>query len=206
MHAKYNDRVYEYIGEFDEKQDLRVLVLGNSFARDWANILLESKYAPHIDISYIYRIKGSPKEVRQLSEEADIIFYSPTPKHEVEALNIPMEKVWCIGTKNFGTNNGIYYNAPEEGYCEQRTFVMQNVLEKSHSLAEEWGDRYIDLIKMVIDEEGKVPVFSDKCMFMSQDCRHLTKAGAQAYADIINNDSNFMIAKVLDPKAQISSQ
>lgn len=197
MHAKYNDRIYGYIREFDPDKSFHVLVLGNSFARDWANILLESKYAPHIDISYIYSETDHPEKVARMSEEADIIFYSTASKDGVRALNIPMEKVWCIGTKNFGTNNGIYYNASEDGYCDQRTFVSEDVLENSESLAEEWGDRYIDLIKMVADDNGKVPVFSDKCMFMSQDCRHLTKAGAEAYADIISENPNFMLQQVL---------
>lgn len=198
MHAKYNDRVYGYDREFDPDKDFHVLILGNSFARDWANILLESDYASQIDISYIYGEKAYPEKVARQSEEADIVFYSTASKEDVINLKIPMEKVWCVGTKNFGTNNGIYYNAPEEGYCDQRTHVSKEILERSESLAAEWGDRYIDLIKMVADQDGKVPVFSDKCMFMSQDCRHLTQAGAQAYADIINNDPNFILRKMLN--------
>lgn len=198
MHAKYNDRVYDYIREFDQNKRINVLVLGNSFARDWANVLLESKYASEINISYIYSETQYPKKVSRLSKEADVIFYSTASKELVNELNIPMEKVWCVGTKNFGTNNGIYYNAPKNGYCNQRTFVSQNVLEKSESLSKEWGDRYIDLIGMVIDEDGKVPVFSDDCMFMSQDCRHLTKAGAKTYAAIISRDSSFVLEKMLN--------
>lgn len=198
MHAQYNDRVFEYIREFDHDKKFHVLVLGNSFARDWTNVLLESKYASQIDISYVYSETEYPDKVLRLSTEADVVFYSTASKQVVHELKIPLEKVWCIGTKNFGTNNGIYYNAPEEGYCNQRTSVTENVLEKSKALSEEWGDRYIDLIKMVADEDGKVPVFSDKCMFMSQDCRHLTKAGAEAYAAIINQDPNFVLAQMLN--------
>lgn len=197
MHAQYNDRVYEYIRDFDPDKKFHVLVLGNSFARDWANVLLESKYASQIDISYIYSETQYPDKVLRLSKQADVIFYSTASKKSVNKMNIPLEKVWCVGTKNFGTNNGIYYNAPEEGYCYQRTSVSDNVLEKSKMLSEEWGDRYIDLIEMVADKDGKVPVFSDNCMFMSQDCRHLTKAGAETYASIINQDPNFVLAQML---------
>lgn len=44
----------------------------------------------------------------------------------------------------------------------------------------------IDLIEMVRQPNGKVRVFSDDGKFISQDCRHLTKAGAKFYANRIN--------------------
>jgi hypothetical protein len=42
---------------------------------------------------------------------------------------------------------------------------------------------YIDLIEKVRQTDGTVRVFSDDGRFISQDCRHLTQAGAQFYAN-----------------------
>lgn len=39
---------------------------------------------------------------------------------------------------------------------------------------------------MVRQPNGKVRVFSDDGKFISQDCRHLTKAGAKYYAKMID--------------------
>ena len=38
----------------------------------------------------------------------------------------------------------------------------------------------------VRQQDGKVRVFSDDGRFISQDCRHLTKAGAQYYAKLMD--------------------
>lgn len=39
---------------------------------------------------------------------------------------------------------------------------------------------------MVQKQDGRMPVFSDDGRFISQDCRHLTKAGAQYYAKLMD--------------------
>ena len=69
----------------------------------------------------------------------------------------------------------------EEGYAEKN-----DILKRTYS------DIYIDLIKMVQQPDGKVRVFSDDNRFISQDCRHLTKAGAQYYAKMMNWDRFLM--------------
>ena len=50
-----------------------------------------------------------------------------------------------------------------------------------------WGDKYIDYIEKVIDENQMVPVFAPSKKFISQDCRHFTKAGAQYFAQLFEN-------------------
>lgn len=42
------------------------------------------------------------------------------------------------------------------------------------------------MIAMVQQPNGNVRVFTDDGMFISQDCRHLTKAGTQYYAKLID--------------------
>ena len=49
-----------------------------------------------------------------------------------------------------------------------------------------YPDIYIDMIEMVRQKDGKVQVFSDDGRFIRQDCRHLTKAGAQYYTKLMD--------------------
>jgi hypothetical protein len=60
----------------------------------------------------------------------------------------------------------------EKGYEEKN--------EKMKSLYKD--NDFIDLIEMVRQSDGTVRVFSDDGRYISQDCRHLTQAGAQFYA------------------------
>lgn len=197
MHAKYNGRVFKYDNDFPENGKLNVLVLGNSFARDWVNVLLASDYADKINISYIYaELKNKEKTTRRAGE-ADVIFYSEATHQSTDTLELPMDKLWIVGTKNFGFNNGIFYNSTADNYCEQRTRIEEIILERNERLKKEWGDKYIDLIALLDDEEGKMPVFSDNCRFLSQDCRHLTEAGAITYAHIFNQKDDFILKQIL---------
>lgn len=196
MHAKYNDRVFAYDKDFPDNDKINVLVLGNSFARDWANVLLESKYADCINLSYIYEELKNQSRVRQRAAIADLIFYSETSHRLVDSLDLPIDKLWVTGTKNFGFNNGIFYNSRDSNYCEQRTRMEDVHYKRNKKLKAEWGSRYIDLIAPFIDADGKMPVFSDECKFMSQDCRHFTQAGAVMYAKYFNTKKDFVLQKL----------
>lgn len=191
-HGKYNDSIYKLDRTFSSADKIKVLVIGNSFARDWCNVLLESEFKGNIEISYIYDAYSHP-ELEERSKIADYIFLSNFNKEKLKNLGINETKAWCIGTKNFGVNNGIFYNYSGENYCSQKTSLEDGYLEKNERFKEEWGMKYIDLLGLVIDEENKVPVFTPQCKFISQDTRHFTKYGAEYFADLIENDPNFVL-------------
>lgn len=194
MHAKYNDAIYKLDNNFNSVNKMKILVIGNSYARDWANILLESKFKEKIEISYIYQATKH-KDLYKRIREADYIFWSEINKKELIKLNIAENKIWCIGTKNFGINNGIFYNYNGADYCKQRTLMEKRYMEKNNKLKAEWNEKYIDLISPIIDKHSTVPVFTPDCKFISQDCRHLTKAGANYFATLIENQPNFILNK-----------
>jgi hypothetical protein len=50
----------------------------------------------------------------------------------------------------------------------------------------QWGNQYVDLLKLSLMKDSSVVVFSDEQKFISQDCRHLTQNGAKYYARIID--------------------
>ncbi|WP_391202990.1 acyltransferase family protein [Psychrobacillus sp. L4] len=192
IHAEYNDAIHERDREFSDTDNIKVFVVGNSFARDWVNVLLESKYKDSIEITYTTEITNDPLDIERL-EEAEYIFFSELDKAKFDKYkakyDIDESKVWNVGTKNFGKNNGIHYSKRKtEGYFDQRTIMEEGYLEKNQKLKSEWGDRYIDLISMVFYDDYKVPVFTPDGKFISQDCRHLTKAGAKFFGSLISQE------------------
>jgi hypothetical protein len=197
---KYNERIYSYDRDFEMNTRIKVLVVGDSFARDFANILLETKFSNNIEISYLFS-PIDPK-INKRIDQADCIFYSFSYSRRMGIVNLEIpenafEKSYCVGTKNFGSNNGIFYNYKGKDYYEQRTPMIKGIVDRNNNLEKQWGDKFIDLIAYVVDKEGKVPVFTPDHRFISQDCSHLTQDGARYFASLIENDYNFILNKII---------
>lgn len=185
---QYTDRIYQYDKEFSEEDTRqRILVIGNSFARDFANILLESSDSAHIQLSYHYVIDDCPlNRVRQ----CDRIYFFGW-KHDVPDVvwqNLrPGVEIWGIGTKNHGTSNGIFYkNRYRSDYFDQRTAINVDFHRVNRLLHEEWGDHYIDLLNLTLQPDGTVPIFTPDHHFITYDGMHLTWAGANYYLQLLN--------------------
>ena len=187
---RYTDRIYQYDHEFASgttKQ--RVLVIGNSFARDFANILLESSFADSIQLSYHVGIDDCPlSRIRQ----CDRIYYFGW-KHDVPE-NVwqnlkPGAEVWGIGTKNHGTSNGIFYkNRHQPNYFSQTASIHPDYFAVNRQLKKEWQDKYVDLLSLTLQPDSTVQIFSPDHHFITYDGKHLTPSGARYY-------SKFMIKK-----------
>lgn len=187
VHALYNDRIYEYDRDFVEDERLKVLVIGNSFARDWANVLLESRFAERLQISYVYgSTEGSLASER--AAQANVVFWGAPSRGEVVPQAVDPDAIWVVGTKSFGTNNGVFYNYRGEDYLDQRTRMQSGTLERNDELRRHWGERYLDYIELVADENWAMPVFTPNGMFISQDTRHLTRAGAEYFSRLFDEE------------------
>ena len=192
MHAEYCDIPYAWDRDFSSTDKVKVAVIGDSFGRDWANILNESDIADQIEISYIYPY--SQKYLESVSDrwkEADIVFRSiSTSTSSVSDSipdGIPSEKLYIVGYKNFGSSNGIIYNHRGSKYYFDQTITLNHqVLTENQMLRDQYGDHFIDMIGSVQQADGSVRVFTDDQHFISQDCRHLTQYGAQYYARIMD--------------------
>ena len=199
INIQYNEDIRALDKPFsDNKQGIaiksdkvKVLVLGNSFGRDVANVLLESSFKDSIEVRYSDLVSKSDDELKNRFNNADFIFFgSNYPSKELIAkYNIDINKVWIIGTKDFGNSNGIHYNRKIEDYSKYRTFMKTGVLGSNQNLKKEWGEKYIDLIGLIADPRGKVLVFTPDGKFISQDTVHFTKFGAMFFARLL--DSKF---------------
>lgn len=198
MHAEYCDRVYGMDQDFSDDNRIKVLVIGDSFGRDWVNVLLESDIANLLDISYIYTGHLSENHIGRIAR-ADYIFLRAEtavkgnfPDYLYDSIS-DMTKVYGIGTKQYGETNGnVYAHRKDDDYFTQ-TVSYDTVKVLYMQEKECFGKNYIDFIEPVIQSDGKVRVFTDEGQFISQDCRHLTKSGAQYYSRVFDLKGLFNI-------------
>lgn len=187
MHAEYCDRVYKYDCDFVNDNKIKVLVIGNSFARDFANILLESEYSDDIDLSYsytvdnnlLYRVKNADRIFIFLNKDDIPIYFW----ENIRDVNI----VYGIGTKWFGATNGqVYFNRFKSDYYNYCIELDSGYRKLNTKWEEAWGSNYINLIEAVEQSDGSIRVFTDDNKYISQDCEHLTRSGAEYYAQLID--------------------
>ncbi len=197
MHAEYCDRVYAYDKPFETDKP-HWLVIGNSFGRDFVNMILESDIKDKVEVSYIYHTDYNKKENIQRYAKADRVFISTFGLTEEYVSSIemichsngfPTEKLVIVGEKNFGESNGqFYFRRNTSYYFQQRTKADKKMVEKNNYFRTLYGDRFLDLLSMVIDDEGKVPVFSPDHHYISQDCKHFSKGGALFFGELVDWD------------------
>ena len=189
MWGEYCDRVYEYDKDFPEDNGkINVLVEGVSFGRDMANVLLESSYRDSINLSYIFLFKEG-KYLERI-RKADIIFTlkskSKVPTY-VWKNKKESAQIWGIGTKNYGTCNGIVFkNRHTEGYFESSLRPLPGYIQANEKRKQEWAGYYIDFMEPVLKSDNTVSVFTPDHLFISQDCSHLTHAGALWYSSVFD--------------------
>ena len=191
MHSEYVDIPYTWDVSFKDNQKIHVLILGDSFGRDFANILNESSYSDQFEISYIYGSDTSDKKDRV--SQADYVIYGTNGWDVPKDLDeIPIEKLYIVGKKYFGNSNGIFYmNRNRKWYFDQRVDMPEDMILHNNAMKGIYGDHYIDMISPLLDDNDKIRVFTDDRFYISQDCRHLTKKGAQYYSRIL--DLEFLV-------------
>ncbi len=195
-HNEYNKAVDTLNRPFTTPDKQKVLVIGNSFARDFVNMLLENGYGDSLELRYTH-YASAPDFDRFLAQADKVIFGSPVGAYSLKIFctthHLGMSKVLVVGPKNFGRNNDIFFNrysAAER--CNLRTAVTQDIVSVNLQLRDSLAGKYLDLLALLADKDGKVPVFTPGCKLISQDCRHLTREGAKYAGSLLANDTVFM--------------
>ena len=119
---QYNERVFQYKRdrfEKDEKQHL--LVIGNSFGRDFVNMVTETFDVSRMEIVYrddvTLPIAKESDVIRSLTNAADIVVFASADVQRVQEDVAWVEslesKVFFLGTKFFGWNENWVMRVPE---------------------------------------------------------------------------------------------
>ncbi len=186
---QYNESARQFKKEFSKDTNTaKVIVLGDSFGRDLINLLNESSFKDKIELNYldIWVDKVDSAVIKKI-KESQIVFLASKAEITkrdfgilINLYKLDSSKVYYFGVKDFGVSNGIFYHKIRSGaYCQDlKTNVKSGVVELNNKLKSDWPNQYIDIISLLINEQGQVPVFTDDGKFISQDTEHLTKPGA----------------------------
>ena len=126
MHAEYVDRANQYNKPFStDKQHW--YVIGNSFGRDFVNVILESPVADSVEVSYSTNLAFQNEKDR--FRDADIVFISTlglteefVTEVEIHCLanGLQPNRLIIVGEKNFGVSNGqVYAKRGDADYFNQ---------------------------------------------------------------------------------------
>lgn len=189
---KYNDRIRAFTDDFKHDGRIKVLLVGDSYARDWGNVLLESSASNRIDL--VYCVGGVPDNRRSLIADADIVFFSTMMESPLPD-NLKTDRTWVVGTKYYGFAGWVYTRRFFKGYHDMTAPLPDKIHERNIRDRERYADRFIDMIGMVQTEDGRMPCFTDDKKFFTIDYGHLSRPGAQCYARKLEN--NGLLQKVL---------
>ena len=182
----------------------RLVVLGNSFARDFINMLIEQG----LDKKYqlVYEEAGcsvTDERLQELLPGAQyVILASNWAQTESAAIafrklqaciqnlneKLTGQKLFIFGAKNFGWNNNFVKMLSVDNFQEIKTNPLSNVVAFNRMAAESTVN-YIDVLNLLMDKNGKVSIFSDDGKFITYDTNHLTRSGARYLATKIFTDT-----------------
>lgn len=199
----YVDRVFALQKEaFGDTGTTRITIIGNSFARDLVNILLEHEdySTSRFDIAYQFKSCEAALESNQtLIRQSDFVMlasdwgqggeqppYALSLAECVEKMATMTEgQVFVVGSKNFGWNNNFVLRHAHEDAVSLRTQPMAAVTAFNRAAAAAIGERYINLLALLQDDEGKVPIFTPEGHLLTYDTNHLTPAGARFVGQLL---------------------
>ncbi|MEN2785431.1 acyltransferase family protein [Sphingomonas qilianensis] len=175
-----------------------VLVLGDSFARDVINMGVESGYLADKEISYSEGTgcgQALDAAVVQRARQADLIVLTAAFENNTSACLLALHaavarhsqaRVVIVGTKNFGlSNNAVMLLPPAQRYTYRtaplpKTTSANAIAERAIPPA-----MFVNILKLIADRTGRVPVFTPDRRLISQDTHHLTRAGARYIGGIV---------------------
>jgi peptidoglycan/LPS O-acetylase OafA/YrhL len=187
----YNERVFSYQKEqFTSDNRKKLLVVGNSFARDFVNITLEHFDTTNVEIVYrsdlsqcVYPYRDTIS--KQLVSSAEIIVFA-SGDYETECVMQDLryaaeqnKRLYFVGSKDFGFNlNWLRWLDRDEWRNRYNPLNEHFILADEEMSTNIPNPHYISLLKPVLEDSHKVPITDDAGRLLSTDRKHLTRFGA----------------------------
>lgn len=193
----YNERVRRILPRtiLDPKiSQPNVLIAGNSFARDFANILIESGADKKLNLMYRDDFPSCYKEWNddeiQLISEVDIVIYAsgslscfPETSRYLEGLG---KDGFFVGPKHFGRNLNPLIRMSANERSAARLAVPEEVRRENNKFRALLGKRHVDLLGVLSEDGGATTrVANMSGELLTTDQIHLSQAGAIFLADSI---------------------
>lgn len=217
VYIGYNERINAFDrADFPADAPDRILVIGDSYGRDVANVLLESKAIDSASLAYVHISPGeylagkTPARLRHLIDRARLIVVA-VPQAPAEKL-IPEyramlggheAKTLFFGVKHFGYNLNPFGRLPMAERPAARAEVIAPIAEENDALARHYGPAvYVDLIRLFGGNGTTVPVFDGEGRPLSPDRLHLTRYGAIELGKRLLAERQDIIQRLAAPPTQ----
>lgn len=181
--TSYTDRIYGLANqELTDSTRVPLLVIGNSFARDFASCLLEWDTAGCLEIAYMpVFIADDPRYAR--AKRIYVFGGSDVVPPAVWRQAGDSAKIYGIGSKNFGKSAGPIFNRRNRpGYYSTTIPVPDKLRRLNDFWRRDWQGRFVDMLSATLDANGNIRLFTPDSMLISFDCNHLTAAGGRFLA------------------------
>lgn len=193
-----SSRVWGYKSiNFDENELLNILVIGNSYGRDIANIILETYDENNFNLIYrddITTCSMLNVEFKDLLKESSLIIfgssYEKVSCNESLSLNSPYkDKTYFIGNKFFGNNLNWIMRVDMQNRKYLRNPINENLIENENMLRKTLPNKkFISLFDHLVNENG-VLITDHNGMLISDDREHLTLSGTKYVGENIFKNS-----------------
>lgn len=214
----YNERVRGYTSfEYAPNEQGRILVVGDSFARDFANVLIDGGGIKRSSIIYssmnLDVCENMPKLIELISKHrinSLYISYQKFTLHCIDLLidstaSLNLENTLIIGPKSFGGNINFLSLIPKEAWSLQSVEISSEALHYDALLRKRSKEyNYISLIDITTTSGRSTRVADKNGDLITLDGEHLTKPGA-LYIGCLLDKYNY--SKLIHPnfKSQVES-
>lgn len=200
LNATYNERPFIFRDRSFTPGKRHIMVAGDSFARDFINAGLENDYFQDAELVYTYNlprcllgpddvpvhVQGNLRTTDALVLASHDVPAQCWPKNVAVLSALGANNIVVLGTKNFGWNmNAVMHLSPGER-AVFRAEVLASERERNDASKRVLpSGQYVDVLAMLADTRGRVPVFTDSGAIISQDTMHLTASGAKFIGQIL---------------------
>jgi peptidoglycan/LPS O-acetylase OafA/YrhL len=214
----YNERVFQFKKDSFTSQDvLKVLVIGNSFGRDFVNMTTETFDTKNIEIVYRADLYDCIIPYRNplsavLFGSADVIVFASGYRKDCVRTDVPFlqehgKNVFYVGTKSFGANlNWIIRLLPDERPNQYNRLAEETVALERYLASNAPTDNFISLLAPVV-KDGQIPITDNSGRLLSADRAHVTKFGAIFFGEKVLLGSRYgAILKTASHQREASGQ
>jgi hypothetical protein len=200
----YNEKVFSFKqDQFTDDSRKKILVIGNSFARDFVNMTLETFDTSEVEIVYRDDLRGCIQPYRdtlsdKLFSAADVIVFAKDASED-SCVNSDLDyaeqygkQIYFVGSKDFGYNlNWLIWESPEARESRYNSISSGLVTADRVLAASIPAPHYISLIEPVLRDGHEMPITDSAGRMLSTDRKHLTKFGAIYFGDRVLRSSAY---------------
>lgn len=186
----YNERAFKFkANNFSSKSDKKILIVGNSFARDFINMTTESFNTTGTEIVYrddlngcIFPYKNSLAE--NLYSSADVIVFAGSIftkeclSADLSYANSLNKRLYYSGTKNFGYNLNWLIRLNESNRKNQYNQIPPDTLALESEMENAIPTQHFISLLSPTRVGNRIPITDEQGRLLSPDRVHLTKFGA----------------------------